>query len=64
MPEQPPNPPLPPDPHRLRGILAFLNGEIADNDTLAAYSGSSAARYTRRLPERDVRLSSSHRHAA
>ncbi|MEU8691191.1 hypothetical protein [Streptomyces sp. NPDC048665] len=37
MPEQPPNPPLPPDPHRLRVILAFLNGQIADNDTLAAY---------------------------
>ncbi|MER5546480.1 DUF6233 domain-containing protein [Streptomyces sp. NPDC001233] len=37
MSEQPPNPPLPPDPHRLRAILAFLNEQIADNDTLATY---------------------------
>jgi hypothetical protein len=35
--EPPPSPPLPPDPRRLRVILAHLDEEIADNETVATY---------------------------
>ncbi|MEV7242758.1 DUF6233 domain-containing protein [Streptomyces sp. NPDC093248] len=37
MSEPPPHPRLPPDPRRLRVILAHLDGEIADNETVATY---------------------------
>jgi hypothetical protein len=37
MSELPPNPPLPPDPGRLRIILAFLNEQFAENETLTTY---------------------------